>query len=225
MLVKNWMTENAVTVKPNTSMQDAIQLMGKYQIRILPVMKNKTIAGVVTDSDIKRASASDATSLEVHEMLYLLSKLKIKDIMNKKPLTVAFDATIDEAAEAMALHKVNGVPVVDYKDRLVGVITQTDISKALISLTGSDQKGLQFALLIKDRPGSIKELTDIIREFGGRLRSILTSYDRAPEGYRNLFVRAFAIKRERLNELKNKLAERAKLLYVIDHRENKREIY
>jgi acetoin utilization protein AcuB len=138
---------------------------------------------------------------------------------------VAFDATIDEAAEAMALHKVNGVPVVDYKDRLVGVITQTDISKALISLTGSDQKGLQFALLIKDRPGSIKELTDIIREFGGRLRSILTSYDRAPEGYRNLFVRAFAIKRERLDELKNKLAERATLLYLIDHRENKREIY
>ena len=225
MLVKNWMTENPVTVKPNTSMQDAIQLMGQYQIRILPVMKNAKIVGVVTDNDIKRASASDATSLEVHEILYLLSKLKIKDIMNKKPLLVTLDATIDEAAETMALHKINGVPVVDFQDRLVGVITQTDISKALISLTGSKQKGLQFAFLIEDRPGSIKELTDIIRDFGGRLFSILTSYDRVPDGYRNLYVRAFAIKRERLTDLKNKLAQRAKLLYLIDHRENKREIY
>ena len=225
MLVKNWMTENPVTVEPNTSMQDAIQLMGQYQIRILPVMKNAKIVGVVTDNDIKRASASDATSLEVHEILYLLSKLKIKDIMNKKPLLVTLDATIDEAAETMALHKINGVPVVDSQDRLVGVITQTDISKALISLTGSKQKGLQFAFLIEDRPGSIKELTDIIRDFGGRLFSILTSYDRVPEGYRNLYVRAFAIKRERLTDLKTKLAQRAKLLYLIDHRENKREIY
>jgi len=225
MLVKNWMTEKIVTVGPSASMQDAIQLMREHHIRILPVMKNNKIVGVVTDNDIKRASASDATSLDVHELLYLISKLKIKAIMNKKAISVPFDHTIDEVAETMALNKVHGVPVVDHKKRLVGVITQTDISRALLSLTGSGKRGIQFAFLIEDRPGSIKVLTDIIREHGGRLLSILSSYDRAPEGYRNLYVRTFALNRKNLPELKERLAGHAKLFYMIDHRENKREIY
>lgn len=225
MLVKNWMTEKVVTVEPNTSMQDAIKLMKEHHIRFLPVIKKDNIVGVVTDNDIKRASASDATTLEIHELLYLISKLKIKEIMNKNLVTVPWDFSIDEAAETMTLNKVNGVPVVDHKGHLVGVITQTDISKALISLTGSDRKGIQFAFSIEDRPGSIKELTDIIREFGGRLLSILTSYDHAAAGHRNLYVRTFALDRQQLPELKKKLAAHAKLLYMIDHRENKREIY
>lgn len=188
-------------------------------------MKNERIIGTVTDNDIKRASASDATTLEVHELLYLISGIKLKQIMNKNPVMVPFDYTIDEAAETMALNKVSGIPVIDHEEHLVGVITQTDISKALISLTGSDKKGIQFAFLIKDRSGSIKVLTDVIRDYGGRLISILTSYDRVPEGYRNVYIRAFAINRQKLTELKAELAKHAKPLYMIDHRENKREIY
>jgi acetoin utilization protein AcuB len=225
MLVKNWMSAAVVTVGPNTSLYDAARLMQERHIRILPVMKNEKLVGVVTDRDIQRASASNATTLAVHELLYLISKLKVKEIMQKGPITVPFDYTIDEAAEVMALNKVTGVPVVDHEQRLVGVITQTDISKTLVSLTGSEKKGVQFGFLIEDRPGSIKVLTDIIRDYGGRLMSILTSYDRAPEGYRNLYARAFAIDRQKLQEIKAKLAQRARLLYMIDHRENRREIY
>jgi acetoin utilization protein AcuB len=225
VLVKNWMTEKVVTVGPGMSMQAAIGLMQEHHIRILPVVKNEKIIGVVTDLDIKRVSASDATMLEVHELLYLISRLKIKEIMNKEPILVPFDYSIDEAAEVMMQNKVHGLPVVDHKQHLVGVITQTDVFKAFISLTGSDRKGIQFALLIEDFPGSIKELTDIIRDYGGRLLSILTSYDRAPKGYRNLYLRAFAINRQDLPELKEALKRRAKLIYVIDHRENVRAIF
>jgi acetoin utilization protein AcuB len=225
MLVKNWMTEKVVTVGPGMSMQGVIGLMQEHHIRILPVVKNEKIIGVVTDLDIKRASASDATMLEVHELLYLISRLKIKEIMNTEPILVPFDYSIDEAAEVMMQNKVHGLPVVDHKQHLVGVITQTDVFKAFISLTGSDRKGIQFALLIEDFPGSIKELTDIIRDYGGRLLSILTSYDRAPKGYRNLYLRTFAINRQDLPELKEALKRRAKLIYVIDHRENVREIF
>jgi acetoin utilization protein AcuB len=225
MLVKNWMTEKVVTVGPGMSMQGVIGLMQEHHIRILPVVKNEKIIGVVTDLDIKRASASDATMLEVHELLYLISRLKIKEIMNTEPILVPFDYSIDEAAEVMMQNKVHGLPVVDHKQHLVGVITQTDVFKAFISLTGSDRKGIQFALLIEDFPGSIKELTDIIRDYGGRLLSILTSYDRAPKGYRNLYLRAFAINRQDLPELKEALKRRAKLIYVIDHRENVRAIF
>jgi acetoin utilization protein AcuB len=225
MLVKNWMTEKVITVEPETSMQYAIKLMRQHHIRILPVMSANKIVGVVTDQDIKRASASDATSLEVHELVYLLSELKLKLIMNKAPVVVWFDYTIDEAAEKMARNKVSGAPVIDHKGKLVGVITQTDISKALISLTGADQKGIQFAFLIEDRPGSIKNLTDIIRDNDGRLLSILSSYDRAPAKHRYLYVRAFGLDRKILSELKEKLSIEGKILYMIDHRENKREIY
>lgn len=225
MLVKNWMSTKVVTVGPNTSMQDAIRLMGEHHIRILPVLKNEKIVGTVTDHDIKRASASDATTLEVHELLYLVSELKLKQIMNSKPITVLFDNTIEEAAEIMAFNKVTGAPVIDHERHLVGVITQTDVSKVLLSLTGSIKKGIQFAFLIEDHPGTIKALTDIIRDHGGRLTSILTSYDRVPEGYRNVYIRTFAINRKKLSELKEKLAQHGRPLYMIDHRENRREIY
>ena len=224
MLIKNWMTKDVITVGPSTSMQSAMRLMQEHHIRLLPVMKKEKIMGVVTDLDIKRASASDATSLEVHELHHLISKLKVKEIMNTEPIMVPFDYTIEEAAEVMTHNQIHGMPVVERKQHLVGVITKTDVFKALMSLTGSEKKGVQFGLLIKDHPGSIKVLTDIIREYGGRLLSILTSYDRAPKGYRNLYLRAFAIDRQSLWELKQKLANRAKLLYMIDHRENIRSI-
>lgn len=225
MLIKYWMTKDVVTVGPNTSLQTAIRLMQEQNIRILPVMKGEKIVGVVTELDIKRASASDATMLEVHELLYLISKLKVKEIMHKGPVVVPLDYTIDETAEIMAHNKILGLPVVDRRQRMVGVITQTDVFKALISLTGSERKGVQFAFLIEDHPGTIKVLTDIIREHGGRLLSILTSYDRAPKNQRHLYLRAFAINRQELPELKARLANRAKLIYMIDHRENIREVF
>ncbi len=224
MLIKKWMTKDVVTAGPDTSMQVGMRLMQEHHIHILPVIKNGKIIGAVTDLDIKRASASDATTLEVHELHHLISKLKLKEIMNKEPIVVPFDYTIDEAAEAMTYNQVSGLPVVDGKSHLVGIITETDVFRALISLTGSAKKGIQFALQIADQPGSIKILTDIIREYGGRLISLLTSYDRVPKGYRNLYLRVFAIKRQNLRELKQKLANRAKLLYMIDHRENIRSI-
>ena len=226
MLVSNWMTKDVITTGPNTSMQDAVRLMRNNYISMLPVLKKDKIIGVVTDLNIKQASASEATLLSNHEMLAApaLSKIKIKEIMHKEPILAPYDLTIEEVAESMMKHKISGMPVVDLRQRLIGIITQTDVFKALISLIGSDKKGIQFAFLIEDRPGSIKELTDIIREYGGRLLSILTSYDRAPTGYRHLYIRAFAVSRQTLWELKLKLEKRAQLLYMIDHRENIRQV-
>ena len=121
-------------------------------------------------------------------------------------------------------NNVSGVPVVD-KKKVVGVITQTDIFRALISLTGVGKRGLQFAFKVEDRPGSIKEITDVIRKYGGRMVSILSSYENVPEGYRKVYIRDYGIERDKLTQLKNELKEKATLLYVVDHRENKREVY
>jgi acetoin utilization protein AcuB len=225
MLVKDWMSKKVVTIDGNDSMQDAIKLLKECKIRMLPVTKNDKLVGIVTDRDLKRASASDATSLDIHELLYLISRIKVKNIMTKDPITVPPNYTIEETAELLLNKKISGVPVVDHSRNIVGIITQTDIFRVLISLTGVGKRGIQFALLIKDEPGSIKEVADVIRDYGGRIVSILTSYDGVSYGYRKVYIRMRRIERSELQELRKELLKIAGLIYMVDHREDIREVY
>jgi len=225
MLVKEWMSTNVITIDAQDSMYDATGLMLAHPIRRLPVTHRNTLVGIVTDRDLKRSSASDATSLEIHELLYILAKIKVSEIMTKDPITVPPDFTVEETAELLLKHKISGVPVVDESGRLQGIITQTDLFRVLISLTGVGVRGIQFAMMIKDQPGTIKDVEDIIRVYGGRMVSILTSYDRVPEGYRRLFIRMHSIERGKLEDLEQDLAQKARMLYIVDQRENRRRIY
>lgn len=222
MLVKYWMKKDVATIDVNSSMHQAVNLMKKNNTAILPVTKKDKLVGIITDRDMKRASASDATSLDVHELVYLLSQIKVGDIMTRNPVTVAPDTTLEETASVLLENKISGVPVL-YGDKIVGLITQLDLFRALISLTGFEKRGVQFAFSVEDRPGSVKEVTDIIRDFGGRLVSILTSYERSEPGCRNVYVRAYDIDRDAVPKLVEELQAKAKLLYMVDHRENKRE--
>jgi acetoin utilization protein AcuB len=145
--------------------------------------------------------------------------------MTKNPITVPLDYTVEEAAQILLEKKISGAPVVDLDGVVVGTITQTDIFKALVSLTGLNKRGISFALLLDDRPGSIKEVADIIRKHGGRMASILSSYDQVPEGQRKVYIRMYDVERSELPEVEKELKGAAKLLYMVDHSRNKREIY
>lgn len=225
MLVKDWMSREVITIEENDSMQEALRLLKEHDIRMLPVMKKGKLVGIVTDRDLKKASPSDATTLEVHELLYLLTQIKVKEIMTKDPITVPPDYTVEETAQVLLENKISGAPVMDKTGKVIGTITQTDLFRVLISLTGVAKGGIQFGFCLEDKPGSIKEVADIIRQYGGRMVSILTSYDGVADGYRNVFIRMHSVERSRLKSLKDKLSEKAALLYMIDHRQNKREIY
>jgi acetoin utilization protein AcuB len=225
MLVKNWMSKPAITIDADASMHDAIKLLKNHNIKMLPVMEKGRLVGIVTDRDLKRASASDATSLEIHELLYLISKIKIKEIMTKNPIKVPEDYTVEETAEILLRHNISGVPVIDQHHNIVGTITQNDVFRILISLTGAEKRGIQFGMELEDRPGSIKEVADVIREYGGRMASILTSYNMAPEGFRRVYIRMYGIDRFKLNRLKEALKEKARLLYLVDRREVQRETF
>ena len=225
MLVKNWMSKNVITIDANDSMEDAMKQLKEHGIRMLPVMKKNKLVGIVTDRDLKKASASDATTLEIHELLYLLTQIKVKDIMTKDPITVPPDYTVEETAQVLLDSKISGAPVVDDNEQVVGTITQTDLFRVLISLTGVGNGGIQFGLQVEDKLGSIKEVADIIREYGGRMVSILRSYENVPEGCLKVYIRMRSIDRTNLQNLQDKLSEKAALLYMIDHRENNREIY
>ena len=225
MLVKYWMSPQVFSIDADASMQDAVNLMKKYTIRMLPVTRKEKLVGVLTDRDLKRASASDATTLEIHELLYLLSKIKVKDIMSKNPITVSPDLTVEETAETLLKNKISGAPVLDDRGKIVGVITQSDIFKVLIALTGVGNSGIQFAFKLEDRPGSIKEIADVIRSVGGRMVSILTSYENVEKGFRKVYIRMHSIDRQKLSSLKDRLQKMATLLYMVDHRQNRREIF
>jgi acetoin utilization protein AcuB len=161
MLVENWMNRNVVTIDVNESMLEASKVIREHNIRMLPVLDKGKLVGVVTDRDLKRASPSDATSLEVHELLYLTANIKMEEIMTKNPITVPFDYTVEEAAEILLRNKISGVPVVGRDGNIVGTITQTDMFRVLISLTGIGSRGIQFGFLLEDQAGSIKEVADI----------------------------------------------------------------
>jgi acetoin utilization protein AcuB len=225
MIVANWMSKNIITVDENDSMHGAMKLLKEHDIRMLPVMKKGKLVGILTDRDLKRASASDATSLEIHELFYLLTRIKVKNIMTKEVITVPPDFTVEETAQVLQKNKISGAPVVDAEGQIVGTITQTDLFRVLISLTGVGNGGIQFGLQVEDRPGSIKEVADIIRSYGGRMVSILSSYDNEPEGYRKVYIRMRNIERSKLQNLKQELEAKAALLYMIDHAGNNREIF
>ena len=216
MLVGNWMTKDVISVDVSDSMQDAARLIRGHKIKRLPVMENNKLVGIVTDRDLKTASASDVTTLEIHELLFLISEIKISDIMTKDPITIPLDYTIDEAAQILLEHKLSGAPVVDDEGQVTGVITQTDIFRVLVLFTGVKKAGIQFAFQLEDRPGSIKEVSDIMRNYGCLLVSILSGQD-VQAGYRRVYIRIRDCDRERLEELKEKLKAKANVLYVMDH--------
>lgn len=225
MLVRDWMSRDVVTIGDEESMQRATAMMKEHNVRMLPVLHQGKLVGIVSDTDLKRASASDATTLDVHELLYLLSKIKVRDIMTRSPVTVPVDWTVEETAELLLEHRISGAPVVDARGEVVGMITRDDLFKVLIALSGLGRRGVQFAFRVEDRPGSIKELTDIIRDHGGRIASILGSHEPMPPGYRMVYIRAYDIDRGTLRQLQKELQRKATLYYVVDHRENRREIF
>jgi acetoin utilization protein AcuB len=196
-----------------------------HQIGLLPVMEDGKLVGIVTDRDVKRASPSSATLLDIQQALYHLSRLEVGAVMTLHPMTVQPDFTLEETAALFLERKISGVPVVDSSGEIVGIITKSDVFKALLSLSGSAKRGVLFGFLVEDRPGSIKEVTDVMRQHGARLVSILTSYDRAPAGHRYLYVRLFDVAGQKLEEMKRTLAEHFRVLYFIDQQANVREIY
>lgn len=219
------MSKEIVTVDADDSMQNAIYILQEQNIKILPVMDDGNLVGIITDRDLKKASPSDATTLDMHELLFLISKIKVRDLMKKPVYTARPDDTVEEAAALLLEKKISGLPVLDENNRLVGIITRSDIFRVLLSLSGLGKKGIQFAIRIKDMPGIIKEVRELIHEYGGRTASILSSSESAPDGYLNFYFRIYQIDRQRLPSLLDRIREKGTLLYMVDHRENKREIY
>jgi acetoin utilization protein AcuB len=215
MLVKSWMAADVITVDEDTPMMKASIIMKEKKIRSLPIV-NKTgkLSGIVTDRDLRDASPSKASTLDVYELNYLISTIKIKDIMTKNLVFVRPDETVEFAAVLMLENKISSLPVINDKDSLIGIITQTDIFKVLINITGVYTGGIQFAFNLEDRPGSIREVTDVISSYGGRVVSILSTGETAEEGRHNVYIRSRPLTKDKLRGLIKELNEKFVVLYT-----------
>jgi acetoin utilization protein AcuB len=217
------MCQPAITINADDVVADAVTLLQKHEIHMLPVMQKGKLVGIVTDGDIKRASPSDVVSESRIQDSDLLAGIIIKEIMTPDPVTVPYDYTLEETVEKFWVHKISGLPVVNQQQKVIGVITKSDLFYLILILTGFGKKGLQFAIEVEDRPESLKTITDIMREYGGRISSILFTRERANKGYRRLYIRVFEIDQPSLEHLKEIIPKKATLLYIIDHDEKKRE--
>jgi acetoin utilization protein AcuB len=181
MLVGERMTRNPVTIRENESIDDGLHLMRERKVRRLPVLDSSgRMVGIVSDKDLLHAAPSPVTSLSVHELHYLLARLKIKQVMSSPVVSVSPDTPIEEAARIMADHKIGGLPVVE-DGGLVGIVTETDIFKILVELLGARTAGLRLTVAVKDAKGVLARLTGAIADLGGYIVSVVV-YGCSPGG-------------------------------------------
>lgn len=167
MLVGDRMTSRPVTVNDDVSVDKALQLMHTENIRRLPVLdKRGQLVGIVSELDLLKVSPSPATSLSIYEIPYLLSKIKMRDVMTKDVITVTEDTPLEEAALIMADNKIGGLPVMR-GDKLVGIITETDLFKIFLEMLGAREEGVRVSMLVPEQKGMLAKIATRVTEMGG----------------------------------------------------------
>jgi acetoin utilization protein AcuB len=174
MLVRDRMTRNPITIAPDTPVEEAVVQMREARVRRFPIVdKAGKVVGIVSERDLLYASPSPATSLSIHEIHYLLSKLMVRQVMKTTVITVTEDTPVEEAARIMADRKIGGLPVVR-EDVLVGIITETDLFKLFLELLGGRKPGVRLTMLVPDVKGTLARLTTAIAQKGGNIIALGT---------------------------------------------------
>jgi acetoin utilization protein AcuB len=222
VLVRDYMTPDPVSVDEDTPVLRAAELMKQKRVRRFPVTRGDQLIGIVTDRDLRSAAPSQVISFDAQErqlmpeLHSLLSAMKVREVMSSHVITLSPEQTIVAAAVLMLKHRVSGLPVVDSQGKLLGIITETDIFKVMVDLSGAHSGKTVLAFRLEDRPGSIREVADVVRQQGARLASILTSYNPADEHFRRVYIRISDLPAPELEALEKALRARFELLYMVD---------
>jgi acetoin utilization protein AcuB len=199
MFVGERTSRPVISVSPDESINDVLAMFRKEHIRRAPVMKDGRMVGIVSERDLLNASPSSATTLSVWEVNYLISKVKVKDVMTKKVITVDKDTPIEEAARIMADEKIGGVPVTS-SDKVVGMITETDLFKVFLELMGARHKATRVTATIRERPGELANVTKAIASNGGDFISF-GMFSGPDANSRIITFKVQGIKKERVREV------------------------
>lgn len=166
MFVRHRMSSPAVTVGPNVPVMEALQIMKEQNVRRLVVVDNRgRLAGIVSEKDVLRASPSQATTLSIYEVSYLLQRLTVSEIMARDVVTVIEDTPLEEAARLMAERHLGGLPVMRGQ-QVVGIITETDILMGFSEALGAFAAGVRVMVDLPDEPGAVASVVDIVKDLG-----------------------------------------------------------
>ena len=213
MLVGKRMTHNPITIKPDLPIAEALEWMRREKIRRFPVVDKKArLVGIVTHTDLLHAAPSSATSLNIWEVTYLLSQVKVKEVMTKEVITVDEDCLVEEAARIMADNKIGGLPVM--RDGIVvGIITESDLFKVFLEILGAREKGVRLTLLAPYIKGSLAQIASRITEQGGNILALNVFLGDDPSNW-GCHLKVADISKDKLLEVVGPLAVK-----IIDVRE------
>jgi len=161
MRIIDVMSTNVVAVDEKTSIHDARKIMEAHKIRRLPVMKKDKLIGLITEHMLLEASPSPATALSIHELHYLLAKMTVKDIMIKKPFTISPDMPPEDALQLGQEMGYEGFPVVE-NNRLVGVVTESDMVRLMTRVLGVTKKGKRITIKASNEFGNMQKIMSIL---------------------------------------------------------------
>jgi acetoin utilization protein AcuB len=174
MFVGERMRYPVLTVRPEMTVPDALKLMQTEHVRRLPVVGARgELIGIVTKNDLLNTSPSEASTLSVWEISYLLNKITVERIMKRSVITASEDMPIEEAARIMADHQIGSLPVLRGAE-LVGIITETDLFKIFLELLGARETGVRLTVLVTDEPGKLHQLTGAIQDLKGNIIALGT---------------------------------------------------
>ncbi|MDC7247520.1 MAG: CBS and ACT domain-containing protein [Sphaerochaetaceae bacterium] len=160
------MTRNPVTATPEMSVAEASALMKREKVHRLPVLdKEHHLVGIISEKDILYASPSPVSTLSIHEMAYLLSQLTVKKLMTHDVITIGKDTTVEEAARLMVDQDLSSLPVVE-NDKLIGIVSKSDLFKILLELFGARHYGVRMSFLVEDKPGAIAAISNVLSQHG-----------------------------------------------------------
>jgi acetoin utilization protein AcuB len=213
MPVQNYMSKDLITVDEDASIMKASKIMKQNGIRHLPILRKGRLVGIVSDRELKEATPSKATTLDIHEMYHLLDQIKVKSLMPKQLYTITPGETVEKAAAVMLQRNISALPVVDPQGTLQGIITKGDVFRAFVAISGINTASLALGFELPDQPGAVKGVTDVIRAHGGRIVSILTACAEGNGGFLQVFIRARDVADE--EALRKNLEGKAKMLYYI----------
>lgn len=174
MFVRNYMSSNPITVGPDVSFPEAMGMLRRQKIRRLPVIEKGKLVGIIVEEDLLSNQPSPVTTLSIHEMYALLERLRVRQIMSRPVVTVEGGCPVEEAARIMVERKIGCLPIMD-GEKLVGIITETDIFKALVEVLGGLENGFRLTLRLPDRVGELSKVTARIAEAGGNIIAVTSS--------------------------------------------------
>ena len=200
MLVKDVMTKNPTTIESNASVMEAKVVMKRNNINKLPVVeKNGRLVGIITENDLQRAAPSEATTLDMYELTYLLSKLTVEKTMEKNVVTVQSSETVEAAAKIMADGEFGCLPVMEDK-LLVGIITDGDLFRMFIEMFSTDTKGVRAIVTMSDASGTLSVFTQKVAEVKGKIITCVTTKAGDTE-HRKVTVKATDISLEKFKAI------------------------